>query len=92
MALDDPVQCWLPELAAPRVLRSLESPLDDRVPVERPVTVEDVLSLHLGFGAIMTPGIYPIGRAEGELGLKTLGPPWPPPARALPRDRGPGYF
>jgi len=79
MALDDPVQRWLPELAAPRVLRSLESPLDDTVPAERLITVEDVLSFHLGFGTIMTPGPYPIERAESELGLKTLGPPWPPP-------------
>jgi CubicO group peptidase (beta-lactamase class C family) len=78
MALDDPVERWLPELAAPRVLRSLESGLHDTVPAERPITVEDALSFHLGFGSIMTPGSYPIARAEGELGLKTLGPPWPP--------------
>jgi len=79
MTLDDPVRRWLPELAEPRVLRTLESPLDDTVPAERPITVEDVLSFHLGFGAIMAPGPYPIQRAEQELGLKTLGPPWPPP-------------
>ncbi len=36
MALDDPVRRWLPELAAPRVLRALESGLDDTVPAERP--------------------------------------------------------
>ena len=78
MALDDAVRRWLPELAEPRVLRSLESGLDDTVPAERPITVEDVLSFHLGFGSIMTPGPYPIQRAEQELGLKTLGPPWPP--------------
>jgi CubicO group peptidase (beta-lactamase class C family) len=79
MALDDPVQRWLPELAAPRVLRRLESGLDDTVPAGRPITVEDVLSFHMGFGCIMAPGPYPIERAESELGLKTLGPPWPPP-------------
>ena len=79
MALDDPVQRWLPELAAPRVLRSPESPLDDTVPAERPITVEDVLSFHLGFGSIMAAGPYPIQQAERELGLKTLGPPWPAP-------------
>ena len=78
MALDDPVGRWLPELAEPRVLRSLESGLDDTVPAQRPITVEDVLSFHLGFGCIMTPGPYPIQRAESELGLMTLGPPWPP--------------
>jgi CubicO group peptidase (beta-lactamase class C family) len=79
MALDDPVDRWLPELAEPRVLRTPESGLGDTVPAERPITVEDVLSFHLGFGSIMTPGTSPIQRAESELGLKTLGPPWPPP-------------
>jgi CubicO group peptidase (beta-lactamase class C family) len=41
--------------------------------------VADVLSFHLGFGSILVPGPFPIERAEQELGLKTLGPPWPPP-------------
>src|ERR1019366_3272381 len=77
MALDDPIGRWLPELAEPRVLRCLESELDDTVPAERPITVEDVLSFRLGFGSIMDPGPYPIQRAERELDLKTLGPPWP---------------
>jgi CubicO group peptidase (beta-lactamase class C family) len=79
MALDDPVARWLPELAEPRVLRTLESELSDTVPAERPITVEDVLSFHLGFGSVMTPDTYPIQRAELDLGLKTLRPPWPPP-------------
>jgi CubicO group peptidase (beta-lactamase class C family) len=79
MALADPVERWLPEFAAPRVLRSLESGLDDTVPAERPITVEDVLSFHFGFGSIMDPGPFPVQQAEQELGLKTLGPPWPPP-------------
>ena len=78
MALDEPVGRWLPELAEPRVLRSLASELDDTVPAERPITVEDVLSFRFGFGSIMDPGPYPIQRAESELGLKTLVPPWPP--------------
>jgi CubicO group peptidase (beta-lactamase class C family) len=78
MALDDPVERWLPELGGRRVLRALDSPLDDTVPADRPITVEDVLSFRLGFGCIMTPGAYPIADAEASLGLKTLGPPWPP--------------
>ena len=79
MALDDPVARWIPELAHPRVLRTLESELDDTVPAERPITVEDVLSFRFGFGSIMAPDIYPIQQAELRLGLKTLRPPWPPP-------------
>ena len=80
LSLDDPVESLLPELAERRVLRSLEGRLDDTVPAERPITVEDLLTFRLGFGAIMAPpGTYPIQGAEAELGLMTLGPPWPPP-------------
>jgi CubicO group peptidase (beta-lactamase class C family) len=80
LALSDPVEALLPELAGRRVLRTLESPLDDTVPAERSITVEDLLTFRLGFGSIMArPGTYPIQDAEAELGLMTLGPPWPPP-------------
>ena len=78
MGLSDPVERWLPELASRRVLRHPQAPLDDTVPAERSITVEDVLSFRLGFGLIMTPGEYPVAEAESSLGLKTLGPPWPP--------------
>jgi len=80
LSLSDPVDALLPELAGRRVLRSLESGLDDTVPAERPITVEDLLTFRLGFGIMMVPpGTYPIQEAEAELGLMTLGPPWPPP-------------
>jgi CubicO group peptidase (beta-lactamase class C family) len=79
MALDDPVERWLPELSARRVLRSYDAQLSDTVPADRPITVEDVLSFRLGFGAIFTPQTLPVVQAaEGELKLKTLSPPWPP--------------
>ena len=79
MALSDPVERWLPELANPRVLRSIDADLDDTVPAERPITVEDVLSFRLGHGCVMAmPGTTPIQRAEEALDLKTFGPPWPP--------------
>jgi CubicO group peptidase (beta-lactamase class C family) len=80
LSVTDPVERFLPELADRRVLRSLEGALDDTVPAERSLTVEDLLTFRLGFGAIMAaPGTYPIQEAEAELGLMTLGPPWPPP-------------
>ena len=78
LALSDPVERWLPELGAQRVLRRYDAQLSDTVPAARPVTVEDVLSFRLGFGNIFTPEVLPVVRAEAELGLKTLGPPWPP--------------
>ena len=83
LRLDDRVDTYLPALADRRVLTSIGAPLDDTVPAERPLTVEDLLSFRLGFGTSVDldwggPGL-PIQQAERELGLATLGPPWPPP-------------
>jgi CubicO group peptidase (beta-lactamase class C family) len=79
MALDDPVERWLPELSARRVLRTYDARLSDTVPARRPITVEDVLSFRLGIGSIFTPRPLPIVEtAEAELRLKTFQPPWPP--------------
>src|SRR5690242_14308895 len=39
LALDAPIADWLPELAAPRVVRTPQSPPDDVVPAARPITV-----------------------------------------------------
>jgi CubicO group peptidase (beta-lactamase class C family) len=50
VALDDPVERWLPELASPKVVRTPESPVDDLVPATRPITVEDVLTSRAGWG------------------------------------------
>jgi CubicO group peptidase (beta-lactamase class C family) len=50
MALDDPIARWLPELAAPRVVRTPESALDDVVPAARPISVEDLLTFRAGWG------------------------------------------
>ena len=50
VALEDPIARWLPELAAPRVVRTLESAIDDVVPAARPITVEDVLTFRAGWG------------------------------------------
>ena len=78
MALSDPVEKWLPELAGRQVLRAWDAQLSDTVPAKRAVTVEDVLSFRLGFGCIFTQETLPIVQAEAALDLKTLGPPWPP--------------
>ena len=50
VSLDDPIARWLPELASPRVVRTLQSPIDDVVPAARPITVEDVLTFRAGWG------------------------------------------
>jgi CubicO group peptidase (beta-lactamase class C family) len=50
LALDAPIARWLPELAAPQVVRTPESPVDDVVPAQRPVTVWDLLTFRAGWG------------------------------------------
>ncbi|MGW5774173.1 serine hydrolase domain-containing protein [Streptomyces longwoodensis] len=50
LALDAPVARWLPELAAPHVVRTPRSPVDDLVPAARPITVADLLSSRTGWG------------------------------------------
>ncbi|WP_328903981.1 beta-lactamase family protein [Streptomyces sp. NBC_00441] len=50
IALDDPVAPWLPELAAPVVLRTPDGPVDDVVPASRPLTLLDLMTSRAGYG------------------------------------------
>ncbi|MFI7336629.1 serine hydrolase domain-containing protein [Streptomyces sp. NPDC050085] len=50
LALDSPVAHWLPELASPAVVREPSAPVDDVVPANRPITVEDLLTFRAGWG------------------------------------------
>ena len=75
--LADPVERWLPELSGRRVLRSLESALDDTVPAARPITLDDLLTFRLGMGAVMAPPQYPIQYAMREQGLSPSAAPLP---------------
>lgn len=79
IALEEPVDRLLPELADRRVLRRIDGPLDDTMPAQRPITVADLLTLRLGFGQITEPQFdppYPIVNAHRDLDL-VLGPPDP---------------
>jgi len=49
LTLDAPVAQWLPELAAPRVLRDPAGPLDQTDAVRAPLTVLDLLTHRAGF-------------------------------------------
>jgi CubicO group peptidase (beta-lactamase class C family) len=53
LRLDDPVDEWLPELRDRRVLRTIESPLDDTVPAKRSITLRDLLTFRSGYGEVM---------------------------------------
>jgi CubicO group peptidase (beta-lactamase class C family) len=81
LALDEPVDRLLPELAHRRVLRRMDGPLDDTVPAARAITVRDLLTFTFGFGMVMDmflgPRPWPVVAAADGLRLATLGPPSP---------------
>ena len=70
LRLDEPVDPLLPELADRRVLRKIDSALDDTVPANRPITLRDLLTLGLGIGAVLAPpGRFPIQEVMDEAGI-----------------------
>ena len=54
LELDSAVGTWLPELAAPQVLRTPGSDLEDTVPADGPITVRHLLTCTSGYGMILT--------------------------------------
>jgi CubicO group peptidase (beta-lactamase class C family) len=72
LRLDDPVDVYLPELAARHVLTRLDAPLGSTVPARRAVTARDLLTftfgLGFGHGMFGPPGSVPIMDALVALG------------------------
>lgn len=84
--LDDGIDELLPELAGLQVLRSIESPVDDTVPLSRPITLRDVLTNTMGTGVVFAePGTYPIQAALGGAGFEAGLGPKPGPEEFLRR-------
>lgn len=79
LALDEPVDRLLPELSNRQVLRRIDGPLDQTVPAHRAITIDDLLTFRMGFGAIVEPTFnppFPIVNAGQDLQL-VLGEPDP---------------
>lgn len=66
LKLDEPIDRLAPELADRKVLKRPDGPLDDTVPANRPITLEDVLSFRLGWGIDFNPEA-PFVKAVGDL-------------------------
>ena len=102
LALDDPIDRWLPEFAAPRVLRTAGSGLADTVAAQHRLTVEDLLAMRLGTGFEYERPDSPVAEAAGQAQLG-WGPPvptavphtpdgWVEALAALPLIEQPGRF
>ena len=74
IGLDDPVGPWLPELAAPTVVRTPAAPVEDVVPAARAITVADLLTFRAGYGFPSDFSLPAVGLLFSEL---RQGPPKP---------------
>ncbi len=75
LSLDAPIDRWIPELAERRVLLRRDGPIDETVPADRPISVDDLLTMRMGFGFHCSSPCPVVDRAvEAGLGL---GPPDP---------------
>ena len=74
LRLDESVEQLLPELSDRRVVRHIEGPVDDTVPADRSITVRDLLTFRMGFGAHFGPS--PLNDLAASLAL-SVGPPAP---------------
>ena len=67
LRLDDPIDEWLPELKDRKVLRTVESPLDDTEPAKRRITLRDLLTFRSGYGEIgFVSPMCPLQKAMSE--------------------------
>jgi CubicO group peptidase (beta-lactamase class C family) len=76
LALEDPVEHWVPELAERRVLRTPDAQLHDVVAANRPLTVGDALEMGAGLGWGPVLEGTPLQRAQVERQLEST---WLPP-------------
>ena len=76
LELDDPVEQWLPELADRRVLRRIDGAVTDTEPAGQRITVEDLLTLRMGFGFAFEVESCPVADLAVAAGLG-MGPPLP---------------
>jgi CubicO group peptidase (beta-lactamase class C family) len=74
--LDDPIERFIPELAARRVLLRVDGPLDETEPARHAITIRHLLTCTMGFGFPMTKGPHPVLAEAARLQLG-FGPPKP---------------
>jgi CubicO group peptidase (beta-lactamase class C family) len=94
MTLDDSISRWVPELAGVSVLRDPAGPLDDTMPAQRAITIEDLLTHRSGIAyAFFSEGpLKPAyERALGDPAMNRLTPDqWLAALGTLPLAYQPG--
>jgi CubicO group peptidase (beta-lactamase class C family) len=89
LALTDPVAKWLPELSDLRVMADIHGSLTDTVAVQRPISIDDLMTHRAGFAyAFSVPG--PLARAYGKLSHRQDQDGWLADLAELPLAHQPG--
>ena len=89
LALTDPVTKWLPELSDLRVMTDVRGSLDDTVPAERPITVDDLMTHRSGLAYVFSV-LGPLARAYGTLSHRQDQDSWLADLAKLPLAHQPG--
>jgi CubicO group peptidase (beta-lactamase class C family) len=89
LALTDPVTKWLPELSQMRVMTDVHGALDDTVPAERPITIDDLMTHRSGL-AYAFAVLGPLARAYGKLSHRQDQDDWLADLAELPLAHQPG--
>jgi CubicO group peptidase (beta-lactamase class C family) len=89
LALTDPVADVLPELADLRVMADPSGPLDKTVPLQRPITYDDLMTHRSGMAYAFSVG-PPLGKAYGKLMFRQDQDRWLAELASLPLAHQPG--
>lgn len=79
MALSDPITKWMPEFKDMRVLKDAQGPVEDTVPANRDITVEDLFTHRSGLAYGFT-SVGPIAHAHEKALGNVLASPMSPDA------------
>lgn len=77
LKLDDPITRWAPEFSDMQVLKAADGPLDQTVPAEREITIEDLMTHRAGLAYGFT-SMGPIAQAHEKALGPALGTPLTP--------------
>jgi CubicO group peptidase (beta-lactamase class C family) len=89
LALTDPVTKWLPELSRMQVMTNVLGALDDTVPAERPITIDDLMTHRSGLAYVFSVR-GPLARAYGKLSHPQDQDGWLADLAKLPLAHQPG--
>ena len=77
LKLDDPITRWAPEFSDMQVMKAADGPLDQTVPAEREITIEDLMTHRAGLAYGFT-SVGPIAQAHEKALGPALGTPLTP--------------